>query len=137
MTTVVVACNPVSTPSLRAELITELSRRGLPPHTVEDAALVLTELVSNAVRHGCPLPGGGLRVTWRVDRTRVRVAVSDGGSGGLAGDVGPVEQRPWATGGRGLAIVASLAHDWGVRSGSGSTTVWANVPVCAPTAVAG
>lgn len=137
MTTAEVSATPVSTPALRAELIGELSRRGLPARAVEDAALVLTELVSNAVRHGSPLAGGRLRVSWRVDRNRVRVAVSDGGAGGGSGGVGPVPPRPWATSGRGLAIVASLARDWGVRADAGCTTVWASIPVGTPTAVAG
>jgi hypothetical protein len=65
-----------------------------------------------------------------VDDDRVRLEVSDGGgpSVPVRHDAGPEDVR-----GRGLAIVAALARDWGVepgRNGSGRvSTVWVDLPV--------
>ena len=97
---------------------------------VGDATLVVSELVGNAVRYAAPLPGGVLEVSWAVDPDRVRLRVSDGGgpSVPLRHDAGPEDVR-----GRGLAIVAALARDWGVElsaNGAGPTsTVWVDLPV--------
>jgi anti-sigma regulatory factor (Ser/Thr protein kinase) len=95
---------------------------------VDDAVLILSELLSNACRHGRPLreaPGGGgdVLAAWRVDATgRLTVEVTDGG-----GPTRPVPAKPSITarGGRGLNIITALADDWGVRDGAhGGVTVW-------------
>ncbi|MEU2248233.1 ATP-binding protein [Streptomyces sp. NPDC019224] len=96
---------------------------------VDDAVLVLSELLSNACRHGRPLGrhnergDGAVRAAWRVDRTGgLTVEVTDGG-----GPTRPVPATPSVTarGGRGLNIISALAQEWGVRDGaSGEVTVW-------------
>ena len=94
--------------------------------------LVVAELAANAVTHG-RVPGrdAGLCLT-RIDGTRrIRVEVSD-----VRGERLPSPApggRPDADGGRGLALVAALAEDWGVapRAGAPGKTVWAVVS-CAP-----
>lgn len=107
----------------------QLSRSGVSDTVVDDAELVLSELLSNACRHGRPLrptgrDDGGIRAAWRVDRAGgLTVEVTDGG-----GPTRPAPARPSVTarGGRGLNIITALAKDWGVRdSGSGEVTVWA------------
>jgi two-component sensor histidine kinase len=89
---------------------------------VGDAALVVSELLSNAIRHAQPLPGANLQVAWAVDDDHVEVAVSDGGS--------PTRPQPThasvsALGGRGLDIVEFLSRQWGVRTDDTGLTVWA------------
>jgi anti-sigma regulatory factor (Ser/Thr protein kinase) len=85
--------------------------------TVEDARLLLTELVTNSVLHG---RGETIRVI--LDRRasdRLRCEVVDDGSGFL-----PIA-RPAGSdqvGGWGLHLVEQLSRDWGVREGS--THVW-------------
>jgi anti-sigma B factor antagonist len=91
---------------------------------VTDAALVISELLSNALQHGTPLTGSGIRVAWDTDGDGVRVSVCDGG--GLSRpELG--EPTPTTIGGRGLRIVARLSRRWGTYSDDDGTTVWAEV----------
>jgi anti-sigma regulatory factor (Ser/Thr protein kinase) len=75
----------------------------------EDAELVLSELLSNALRHGRALADGRLRAAWRLSGGHLEIAVSDGG--------GPSSPRvvvasEYDTAGRGMAIVDRLAVSW-------------------------
>jgi two-component sensor histidine kinase len=95
---------------------------------VEDAALLVTELVTNAVRYAKPLPGDVLRVGWDLAGSCLLLRVTDGGSGDA-----PHQQKagPRDTRGRGLAIVNTVAARWGIEPADGSvhTVVWAELPL--------
>ena len=79
---------------------------------IGDAALVISELVGNAVRHASPLPGGALRVEWSLHADTVEISVTDGGSHAVPVAVHADEA---AIGGRGLSIVEALSRTWGTR----------------------
>ena len=70
---------PASVPVARRRLTEELLEVGVFDAAISDAALVISELLSNAIRHARPLPGSWLQVTWIVAGDSVEVAVSDGG----------------------------------------------------------
>ena len=72
--------------------------------------LLISEVVTNAVIHPDPALGGSvaLRITAYADR--VRVEVSDAGSGF---DVSSLRPRPREAGGHGLIVVDGLANRWG------------------------
>jgi anti-sigma regulatory factor (Ser/Thr protein kinase) len=108
----------------RRHLVSDLVEADVCAAAVTDAALVVSELLSNALRHAGPLPGTGIRVAWDLDPDSVRVSVSDGG-----GLTRPVlgTPTPTTTGGRGLRIVARLARRWGTLCDDEGTTVWAEV----------
>jgi hypothetical protein len=58
----------------------DLRRLAVAPPAADDAVLILSELVSNALRHARPLAGGKIRVAWWMEDSRVlRIAVTDGG----------------------------------------------------------
>ncbi|MCW7941927.1 hypothetical protein AAW14_07735 [Streptomyces hygroscopicus] len=106
----------------------QLRTGGVSETVIDDAVLILSELLSNACRHGRPLGGsltgdGDVRAAWRVDTSgRLTVEVTDGG-----GPTRPVPSTPSVTarGGRGLNIITALAKDWGVRDDvHGEVTVW-------------
>ena len=117
----------------RRHLVSDLIEAGVCAAAVTDTALVISELLSNALQHAEPLPGAGIRVAWDLDTDTVRVAVSDGG-GSTRPELG--EPTPTTTGGRGLRIVARLSRRWGTLSDEEGTTVWAEVLVMPLEAVA-
>jgi serine/threonine-protein kinase RsbW len=101
---------PGSVGRARAALVSELN--GSPTVTSEcrdNAALVLSELLGNAIRHAQPLDDGGVLVSWQVTERAVRISVSGGR--------GPTEPRVVnapvnARSGRGLLIVQALVERW-------------------------
>jgi hypothetical protein len=87
--------------------------------------LVASELVGNAVLHTRAGSMDDLKVTWEVEPGAVVVRVAD-----PSGELPRQRSADDAvTGGRGLAIVAAIASDWGVHRSSAGKQVWARVPV--------
>ena len=87
---------------------------------LRDAQLLVSELVTNAVRHGGQ-PGVAVNVTVRSGPQTMRVDVIDRGAGFHPARLpAPSGERG---GGWGLPIVAALAHRWGVERDT-NTTVW-------------
>jgi anti-sigma regulatory factor (Ser/Thr protein kinase) len=125
--TVSVPHDPASAGEVRRQLIEDLQSRHIHVSSVEEAALLVTELVGNAVRHARPLPGGRILVSWRVEAGRLQVRVTDGGN--TTEEPHLAHAGPNDTHGRGLAIVDALSALWGVDTSRGSTTVWATLPV--------
>jgi anti-sigma regulatory factor (Ser/Thr protein kinase) len=115
---------PASVGLARHRLGADLRAHGVPEPEVAVATLVLSELLSNAIRHGSPLPGAQVQAAWTLNGGTLELAVTDGG--------GPTEPRsaspsPSSLGGRGLSIVDHLSRSWGVRSDGPGTTVWAQL----------
>ena len=113
-------CQPVSVAVARHRITSEMRSAGTTDGAVDNAAIVVTELLTNAIRHASPLSGRWLQVTWDLENESVEIAVSDGGSTTL-----PRVSRPAlsALGGRGLEIVETLSQRWGVRCAGPGTTV--------------
>jgi anti-sigma regulatory factor (Ser/Thr protein kinase) len=100
----------------------------IPPALLADVISVAAELIANAVRHAEPLPGGVVRLAWRLrtsDEMRmIEVRVTDGGA--------PQLPRPRTAStdeadGRGLKIVEALADRWGVDKDGLGQSVWAEL----------
>ena len=125
MHSVSVPHTPASAGLVRSELRSDLVRQGVPESLVDAAALVLSELIGNAVRHGHALPSGELLARWeRSDDGALRLEVVDGG----AGPAGvPAVAAADAESGRGLAMVDLLAARWGCAPADPGTTVWADL----------
>lgn len=79
----------------------------------QDAALLVSELVTNAVVHGT----GTISFRIDVDARGIRVEVADEGDVTVA-----PTPTPGAHGGWGLRLVDTIADEWGVLEGS--TRVW-------------
>ena len=114
-----------SVPVGRRALREDLAVREVPKAVVDEAEVVVSELLGNAVRHARGLADGSVRLHWIVKNGVVEIDVTDGGS--------PTVPRPrqpsvMATSGRGLRIVRSLAHEWGVLDEDrGARTVWVSI----------
>ncbi len=85
----------------------------------EDLRLLVTELVTNGVRHGSSR--GPVTMSVAVDDGRVRVEVSDHGRG-FTPPQAPMP-RDDGTGGWGLQLVDRVATRWGVKIAD-NTCVW-------------
>jgi two-component sensor histidine kinase len=115
----------------RHRLAAELARH-LSPTLLSDTIAVMAELVGNAIRHAEPLPGGVVRVAWRLcgedQQPVVTVRVTDGG----APDRVPTLRSAGveSVDGRGLRIVMALARRWGIERDGLGQSVWAEL--CAP-----
>lgn len=110
---------------VRSHLARDLASYDLPADAIEDAVLVASELVGNAIRHAAAAGSTTLAVSWDVDSSGIRVYVGD-----------PSDKQPEVRnagdddpGGRGLMIVDAMCDQWGVERGDRGKTVWAHVPM--------
>jgi integral membrane sensor domain MASE1/anti-sigma regulatory factor (Ser/Thr protein kinase) len=104
--------------------------KALPTQVYLDACLLVSELVTNSVRHARLRPHDPIRLQVRVSDRLLRVEVSDPGEGFGANVPEPVAAR--GPGGWGLFLTERLAHRWGVDRESGWTTVWLEVDLQPP-----
>jgi anti-sigma regulatory factor (Ser/Thr protein kinase) len=110
-----VACDAASPGRAREFVTAVLDRHGVTPQVRDDAVLLVSEVVTNAIRHA----GSDATIAVDVSDEQLRIGVTDAGPGW------PEEQvLGTGPGGFGLYLVAQLAGSWGVyRIGDGKT-VW-------------
>lgn len=100
------------------EFIVEFCRAArVNTETCETAALLVSELVTNAVIHGRTSATIDVRHPGDVVRVSVRDDSPDLPAVSAFADV--TEER-----GRGLTIVSELADDWGIEARDGGKAVW-------------
>jgi anti-sigma regulatory factor (Ser/Thr protein kinase) len=97
----------------------------LPQSLQDDLSLLVTELVTNAVRHGGATADRPLQVEFRRQDGRIRVEVVDPGI-----DFKPPARPPSGdfSRGWGLFLVDQIAERWGVCPAPAGTRVWFEVP---------
>jgi anti-sigma regulatory factor (Ser/Thr protein kinase) len=86
---------------------------------LDDATLVVSELVTNALRAGARL----MTLTLVIEPGHLRVTVTDD----VTARPRLLETPPEALHGRGLHIVSTLATDWGFTRLSNGKEVWADL----------
>jgi anti-sigma regulatory factor (Ser/Thr protein kinase) len=125
-----VACEPAAPLAARTALSRWVHKRSHSPTAVsrwlngrahaemrEDACLLVSELVTNSIRHADQPPGAPVRIrTFALDGG-VRVEVEDRGHGTVS------RRANGGNGGFGLHLVELLAARWGVSREHG-TLVW-------------
>ena len=93
---------------------------------IEVSRLLVSELVTNCVRHSTAADAP-VRLAASLDARALRIEISDSGTDGA------VVRRPprfgHGSGGFGLDLVAELTSAWGVERGPQGTTVWLELPV--------
>jgi anti-sigma regulatory factor (Ser/Thr protein kinase) len=92
----------------------------LPGPLLEDAELLVDELVVNALVHGA----GDIELAMELTSELLRVSVSDTGRGAV--QMQPALSDGSTEGGRGLFIVDHVADSWGVKrhAADSGKTVW-------------
>jgi anti-sigma regulatory factor (Ser/Thr protein kinase) len=110
-----VPCDPAALGTLRAACARRLRAWGL-EEIAFTTELILSELVTNAIRYG----GEPIRLRLLYDRDSLICEVSDGSS------TSPHLRRAATTdeGGRGLFLVAQFARRWGTRYTDRGKVIW-------------
>lgn len=104
--------------------------RGSPPDVVDAIELMVSELVTNCVRH----TDSGFDLAIELSTEQIRVEVTDRGRG----EPGMRSPRPSDPTGRGLRIVDMLSTNWGhEKRPGGGKTVWFTLTLEAESSTAG
>jgi hypothetical protein len=102
----------------RRDVVAVLKEAGR-DNTVNNAALIVTELATNAVRHAAT----PFSIALRLHGSVAHIAVSDHGGLPSRADAPLTARLP-----HGLAVVEAIATRWGVEPISGGKKVWAEFP---------
>jgi len=102
----------------RRQLADALRERGCERGMVDAAALVCSELASNAVRH----VGSPFSVSALIGPSTLRIAVQDASPHLLEGAMTVLPTH-------GLAVVDALCGSWGRERTAGGKVVWAELPL--------
>ncbi len=109
--------NRSSVPAAR-HLLLEILRAWDVPQDLDDAALLVTELVANVIDHAWGESGLTLEIAFSDGWLRISVADES--------SVRPVARQPGAEQprGRGLLLVKAIADRWGSEDHRGGKRVW-------------
>ncbi|MFJ9245270.1 ATP-binding protein [Streptomyces sp. NPDC101776] len=109
-------------PTARQRVRKTLADWGITDELADAVTLLANELVTNAVTH-CRVPHSQIKVELTLDEKELVLEVSDPDRDRLPR---PHDSTPDEEGGRGLALVASLAANWGCRQEPYAKCVWAH-----------
>jgi anti-sigma regulatory factor (Ser/Thr protein kinase) len=110
-----------SATTARSEVTKRLAQR-ITRGLLDDVRLLLTELITNSLRHAGMTPGDKIKVKAELSDGTVRLEVHDPGRDGSV----EVREPGARGGGYGLVLVERLTDQWGVDQRDG-TTVWAEL----------
>ena len=113
---------PRSVPAARRRVRTALGLHGLAGYA-DDAEIITSELVTNAVQHACDdgTTTIGVALTHAGSPAAVTITVSDSSPDGPV----PRDTTPGSEQGRGLQIVEALSAHWGWRQEGSGKAVFA------------
>ena len=95
---------------------------GLDETVLDNATLLTSELVTNAIRHSrSGAAGGSVGLMVAAVPAGIRVEVTDSGS---AASSPVVKQDSYTCDGHGMFLVQAIAREWGCRRSDAATTVW-------------
>ena len=103
----------------------------MPPDVRDGAQLLVTELVSNSIRHAALRADQRIRIWAAWSGRRLKVVVRDRDEGQPARVAGSIRPDPGAESGWGLFIVNQLASRWGAIH-DGGAGYWFELDASAP-----
>ncbi len=107
----------------RAAVSRQCERLELDASLTQSLILLVSEVVSNAVRHSGGPADAPIQLVAKFGAERIRVTVTDGGEGFVPRPRDPGSTRD----GYGLYLLEKVATCWGVDS-RGDTKVWFELP---------
>src|SRR3954447_12200 len=116
------AFTPASVSVARQRLKSWMCENGGTGEAVEDARVIISELVAHSLPHPTPLSDGQIHVSWILGPRGIDLSVTDGGSSTRPRKVNAPSS---ALAGRGMAIVESLSQEWWSERTGSRTTVHA------------
>jgi anti-sigma regulatory factor (Ser/Thr protein kinase) len=122
---VVVVLEPTPSAVRLARACVDRLHGQLTERQLDDARLLVSELVTNSLRHAALTPDQSIELTLEVDAEVLRAEVRDPGEGFVHEPRAP---DPEGATGWGLFLVSRLASSWGVQR-DGSTRVWFELPI--------
>ena len=84
---------------------------------IDDALIVISEMIANAVSHGKPGDDGTIEISWSIKNSLLELSVLDGGEGG---SLAPIDFDEDSLSGRGLSIISRVADRWWVDMTKGT-----------------
>jgi anti-sigma regulatory factor (Ser/Thr protein kinase) len=107
-----------STPGIaRTRLAGFLTVNRASNEVIDDALIVISEMIANAISHGVPTSDGTIEITWAINGTLLELSVYDAGVGG---SLRPIDFDEDSLSGRGLSIINRVADRWWVDMSKGT-----------------
>lgn len=111
----------MSTPSIaRTKLAGFLTINRASPEVIDDALIVISEMIANAVSHGLPTSDGAVEISWTINADLLELSVFDAGEGA---SLKPIDFDEDSLSGRGLSIINRVADRWWVDMSGGTRVV--------------
>lgn len=108
----------MSTPGIaRTRLAAFLTVHRASSAEIDDALIVISEMIANAVSHGAPDADGSMEISWSLNGDLLELSVQDSGQGG---SLKPVDFDEDSLSGRGLSIINRVADRWWVDMTAGT-----------------
>ena len=107
-----------STPGVaRTRLAAFLTVNRASGEVIDNALIVISEMIANAVCHGVPTSDGTIEISWAINGTLLELSVYDAGKGG---SLKPIDFDEDSLSGRGLSIINRVADRWWVDMSTGT-----------------
>jgi len=107
-----------STPSMaRTKLAAFLTVNRVASPVIDDALIVISEMIANAVSHGVPTSDGTIEISWCLNGDLLELSVYDAGVGA---SLTPIDFDEDSLSGRGLSIINRVADRWWVDMSQGT-----------------
>ena len=107
-----------STPGVaRTRLAAFLTVNRASAEVIDNALIVISEMIANAVCHGVPTSDGTIEISWSINGTLLELSVYDAGKGG---SLKPIDFDEDSLSGRGLSIINRVADRWWVDMSTGT-----------------
>jgi serine/threonine-protein kinase RsbW len=107
-----------STPGIaRTRLAAFLTMQRASSTVIDDALIVISEMIANAVSHGVPTSDGTIEISWAINQDLLELSVLDAGENA---SLKPVDFDEDSLSGRGLSIINRVADRWWVDMSRGT-----------------